>query len=385
VLAVVIAGCGAKPSAKVETTGAFGACRPSKEAEPTFPIDKPTKETLIGDEEFLRKLTGWRSAEEHRTISAEAGTTRTAELLTGGRGGFQALYVDPDSLRGAWHEFLSKDPEWSQRSAADPTWATHTEPSAFEPQYQFSYFASLSLPTQMSVAASRRVFEGTVMSGTTRLAMYCVDRPLAIMFHDRKAEERKLRFVVDPSGYVTEFVHAAQGTASAECKEITLSISPDLDVIGMRDDPPSEWMTMLKTLPSCRGAFETRAAELQASGVSASPVTTTRPSLPVDTAPSSSVARTAWHDDINRRCTDLVESAKNGDPDSVARELTTNLKAWSTNAPSDIERDALDAALAALSALASDDPDFDPDAMEGAGHQLEQAGLDVCGSMFLSG
>ena len=69
-------------------------------------------------------------------------------------------------------------------------------------------------------------------------------------------------FAVDPSGYVVEWVLAWVGPEDAKCQEISLTISPELDAVGMQNDLPAEWMTTLRLLPGCRDTYQAAEAAL---------------------------------------------------------------------------------------------------------------------------
>jgi hypothetical protein len=253
-------GCGGQTSQADASLGGAGTeCKKSGEAQPTFPIEKPKDRELV-NRALIDKLTGWRFVEEHQSFSSKDGVKRDAAELTGDGDQVQALYVAPATSRYAWNEFLWVSPEWSERNASKPAWVSHTEPGAFEPPYQFAYFGQLGLNSQFGATQTNRVFEGTVASGASRLSIYCVDRPSSALFETGAAEQRRLRFVVDPAGYAAEWVLVSVGPKSAECQEVTLTIAPELTARGKHDDLPASWLTELRFLKSCRSAYEVAAA-----------------------------------------------------------------------------------------------------------------------------
>jgi hypothetical protein len=257
-----LAGCGSQTSRTGASLGGAGAeCKKSGETQPTFPIDKPKDRELI-NKALIDKLTGWRFVEEHQSFSSKDGGRRDAAELTGGSDEVQALYVAPATSRYAWSEFLWASPEWSERNASKSSWASHTEPGAFEPPYQFAYFSQLGLSSQFGAIQTNRVFEGTVSAGASRLSVYCVERPSSALFETGAAEQLRLRFVVDPAGYVAEWVLVSVGSKSAECQEVTLTIAPELTARGKHDDLPASWLTELRFLKSCRAAYEAAAVGL---------------------------------------------------------------------------------------------------------------------------
>jgi hypothetical protein len=253
-------GCGSQTLRTVASLGVAGTeCKKSGEAQPTFPIEKPKDRARV-NKALIDKLTGWRFVEEHQSVSSVDGAKRNAAELTGGGDQVQALYVAPATSQYAWNEFLWASPEWSERNASKPAWVSHIEPGAFEPPYQFAYFSQLGLSSQFSATQETRVFEGTITSGASRLSIYCVDRPFSALFETGAAEQRRLRFVVDPAGYVAEWVLVSVGPKSAECQEVTLTIAPELTARGKHDDLPASWLTELRFLKSCRSAYEVAAA-----------------------------------------------------------------------------------------------------------------------------
>jgi hypothetical protein len=257
-----LAGCGTRTSATGGSIAGAGApCKPSGEPEPTFPIDKPKGRELV-NKALIDKLTGWRFVEEHQSVNSTDGAKRNAAELTGGGDQVQALYVAPDTSQDAWNEFRWASPEWSERNASKPSWVTRTEPGAFEPGYQFAYFGQLGLSSQFGATQTNRVFEGTVTSGASRLAVYCVDQPSSVLFEAEVADQSRLRFVVDPAGYVAEWVLVSVGPSSAECQEITLTIAPELAARGKHDDLPKSWLAELRYLQGCRATYERASAAL---------------------------------------------------------------------------------------------------------------------------
>jgi hypothetical protein len=255
-----LSGCGGQTSQTGVSLGGAGTeCKKSSEPQPTFPIEKPKDRALVNTA-LIDKLTGWRFVEEHQSFSSTDGAKRSAAELTGGGDQVQALYVEPATSQYAWNEFLWASPEWSERNASKPSWVSHTEPGAFEPPNQFAYFSQLGLSSQFGATQTNRVFEGTVSSGASRLSVYCVDRPSLALFKTGAAGHRRLRFVVDPAGYVAEWVLVSVGPKVAECQEVTLTIAPELTARGKHDDLPKSWMTELRFLKSCRAEYANAAA-----------------------------------------------------------------------------------------------------------------------------
>ena len=251
-------GCSDTTVAKPIVRADFAPCRSSSETEPPFPIAAPGDGSA--DEQSRVELTGWHFTEEHRAASVADGATRDAATLSGGEGGVQALYAQSHGQH-PWNEFLWDSPIWSERTSADPSWASHEEPGAFEPPYQFAYAAQLNYANQMVPLVPRRVFEGTVEVDGTLVALYCAD-PGRLAHASAPRAARTLRFAVDPSGYVVEWVLAWVGPEDAKCQEISLTISPELDAVGMQNDLPAEWMTTLRLLPGCRDTYQAAEAAL---------------------------------------------------------------------------------------------------------------------------
>ena len=252
---LALSGCGSgsgSDAADADDPSPFADCQASDETEPAFPIQ-------AGDELIRTEQNGWLYRGERRALT-ELGMQREASELSGGASGVQALYVDPDGQHD-WNEFLWDDPMWSERTSDEPTWASHEEPGAFEPPYQFAYAAQLNYANQMVPLVPRRVFEGTVEVDGTLVALYCAD-PGRLAHASAPRAARTLRFAVDPSGYVVEWVLAWVGPEDAKCQEISLTISPELDAVGMQNDLPAEWMTTLRLLPGCRDTYQAAEAAL---------------------------------------------------------------------------------------------------------------------------
>jgi hypothetical protein len=370
-LLAALAGCGTTTSKTGLSSGDAGAaCKKSLEPEPPFPIEKP-KDREIVNLALMDKLTGWRFVEEHRSINSKDGDKRNAAELTGGIDSVQALYVSPATSNYAWNEFLWVSPEWAERNADKPSWVSRTEPGAFEPPYRFAYFR------QLGATVANRVFEGSVTSGASQLAIYCVDRPPSVMFEAGAAEQRRLRFVVDPAGYVAEWVLVSIGPKSAECQEVTLAIAPELTARGKHDDLPKKWLTELRFLRSCRAAYEA-AAPAVAKLTGEPEVSTTVTTL----GPDTSVVLTSWHKQANTECRSIIDVVSKGETDAAIKSTREKFSELSADAPTAVEKQALDHAT---EALAVDGTRADLEAMATIGRELERAGLDVCGSMFVSG
>jgi predicted small lipoprotein YifL len=105
------------------------------------------------------------------------------------------------------------------------------------------------------------------------------------------------------------------------------------------------------------------------------------PAVTTPIASSVKAAATSWHERVNELCHGMIESAELNQQAAalIAREKLTELSA---DAPGAVERLAL---VHAAAALGSDQTRADFKAMDSIGHELERAGLETCGSMFISG
>lgn len=371
---LALSGCGSgsgSDAADADDPSPFADCQASDETEPAFPIQ-------AGDELILTEQNGWLYRGERRALT-ELGMQREASELSGGASGVQALYVNPDGQHD-WNEFLWDDPMWSERTSDEPTWATHEEPGAFEPPYQFAYATALGFATQMAATLEDRVFEGTVTSDGVEYLLYCAD-PAGFLYLDDDVP-RTLRFAVHPDGYVTEWSMALVAPDEVSCDESTLRISADLDAVGLHDEPPAEWMTALTLVPSCRGVNETESAKFVAAHGTSAATAPAGSALPESTEPTATVVATGWHDDVNAECAAIMASAAGGAIDVPIEEMAQQFEDWSNDAPGDQERAALAAAAAALR---SEKTRVDLEAMDGIGRDLTNAGLGSCGAMFISG
>lgn len=183
-------------------------------------------------------------------VAADGAIERTAAELWGDSGAVQARYVDG----GEWNEFHWADPLWSERDSSDQRWRTHVEGGAFEPPYRMAYFSQLALPTGFAGAMNENlVYEGPESSGRSR---YCLEGADArVSGSSGGSGEGVIRFVVDPSGYVAEFVGVGTGDDTA-CWEGSLEFSTTKVVSGLRADLLSEWLATVDVLNSCRALVE---------------------------------------------------------------------------------------------------------------------------------
>ena len=78
----------------------------------------------------------------------------------------------------------------------------------------------------------------------------------------------------------------------------------------------------------------------------------------------------------------MIESIEKPQATAAISASRQEFAELSAGAPTGVERQAL---VPAVEALGSDQTRADYTAMASVGHELELAGLDVCGSMFISG